>query len=239
MRFLLSCFSGSSFGRTALLLSACALFLAGCASGGAVVKNEPAAAVRQEPPARLAGAIWTGPSARTMLFADKKARYVNDIVTIIVEESSQADNSADTNTSKSTSTDAGINALLGLDQSVLKRNANMGSSISIGGSSTSSLKGSGKTSRGGAMEATISAKVTEVLDNGNLVIEGKRQLTVNEEDQYIIITGIIRPEDITSDNMIESQYIADARIIYTGEGIINDKMRPGWLTRIVDWVWPF
>jgi flagellar L-ring protein precursor FlgH len=239
MRFLLSFPGGSFFGRTVLLLSALALFLSGCASRSAVVKEESGPAVRQEAPARLPGAIWTGPNGKTMLFSDKKARYVNDIVTIIVEESSKADNSADTNTSRTTSSDAGINALLGLDQSILKRNANMGTSISIGGSSSSSLKGTGKTSRGGAMEATISAKVTEVLDNGNLVIEGRRQLTVNEEDQYIIITGIIRPEDITADNMIESQYIADARIVYTGDGVINDKMRPGWLTRIVDWVWPF
>jgi len=89
------------------------------------------------------------------------------------------------------------------------------------------------------MEATISARVMEVLDNGNLSIEGRRQLTVNEEDQFIIITGIIRPEDITADNVIESQFIADARIVYTGKGVINDKMRPGWLTRILDWVWPF
>jgi len=64
-------------------------------------------------------------------------------------------------------------------------------------------------------------------------------LTVNEEDQYIIISGVIRPEDVTSDNVISSQYIADARIVYTGKGIADDKMRPGLLTRAVDWIWPF
>jgi flagellar L-ring protein precursor FlgH len=55
----------------------------------------------------------------------------------------------------------------------------------------------------------------------------------------MILTGIIRPEDITNDNLILSQYIADARITYTGRGVVDDKMRPGWLTRIIDWVWPF
>lgn len=239
MYSILAFFSRCRIGRAVLLLPAVPLFLSGCASQKAAVKNEPVPVVRQEAPARLTGAIWTGPGAKNMFFTDKKARYINDIVTIIIEESSQADNSANTDTSRTTSSEAGISTLLGLEQSILKRNPNMGSSISIGGSSTSALKGSGKTSRGGAMEATISAKVTEVLENGNLVIEGKRQLTVNDEDQFIIITGIIRPEDITSDNTIESQYIADARIVYTGDGVINDKMRPGWLTRIVDWVWPF
>jgi len=78
-----------------------------------------------------------------------------------------------------------------------------------------------------------------VMENGNLVIEGRRQLTVNSEDQFIIMTGFIRPEDITAENTIYSQYIADARIIFTGDGVINDKMRPGWMTRVVDWVWPF
>jgi len=81
--------------------------------------------------------------------------------------------------------------------------------------------------------------VTQVLDNGNLLIEGRRLITVNAEDQYMILTGIIRPEDITNDNLILSQYIADARITYTGRGVVDDKMRPGWLTRIIDWVWPF
>jgi len=188
-------------------------------------------------PAR--GSIWPGESAANMLFADKKARYVNDIVTILINEASQGGNKATTNTSRNSDSSAGIDAFLGLDQSILSRNANMGTKIEIGGSSSSNLKGTGNTTRGGQLEGTITARVIRVLDNGNLVIEGRRQLTVNEEDQYIIITGIIRPEDITSDNCIASQYIADARIVYTGKGIINDKMRPGWVTRIVDWVWPF
>ncbi len=62
---------------------------------------------------------------------------------------------------------------------------------------------------------------------------------MNAETQYIVITGVIRPEDITADNLVESQYIADARIVYTGNGVINEKMRPGWLTRVADWAWPF
>jgi flagellar L-ring protein precursor FlgH len=190
-------------------------------------------------PAPARGSIWSGESSANMLFADKKARYVNDIVTIIINESSSGGNKAPTNTSRSSDASAGVDAFLGLEQSILSRNANMGSKIEIGGASSSNLKGTGNTTRGGQLEGTITARVVRVLDNGNLVIEGRRQLTINEEDQYIIMTGVIRPEDITTNNCIYSQYIADARIVYTGNGIINDKMRPGWATRIVDWVWPF
>jgi len=71
------------------------------------------------------------------------------------------------------------------------------------------------------------------------MIEGRRQVRVNEEDQYIVLSGIIRPEDITSGNTISSQYVSDAQIFYTGRGVVDDKLRPGWLTRVVDWVWPF
>ena len=199
------------------------------------VPSQPAPVVERH----ATGSIWPGATAGNMLFADKKARSEGDIVTIIVVESSQGGNTAATNTGRSTNTSAGITALLGLETSVLGKNPNMGGSINIGGSSSSSLKGTGDTTRGGTLEARITARVTNVLPNGNLAIEGRRQVTVNAEDQYIIITGAIRPEDITSDNLIASQYIADARIVYTGSGIINDKMRPGWLTRIADWVWPF
>jgi len=185
------------------------------------------------------GSIWPGENSANMLFTDKKARYLNDIVTIVITESSQGTNKAATNTSRNSSSSAGIDAFLGLDHSILSRNAGMGSKIEIGGTAESSLKGEGNTTRGGQLEAIITARVVKVLEGGNLVLEGKRQLSVNREDQYIIITGIVRPEDIRSDNSVTSQHISDARIVYTGKGVVNDKMTPGWATRIVDWAWPF
>lgn len=185
------------------------------------------------------GSLWPGENSRNSLFADNKARYVNDIVTIIVDESSSGENKASTNSSRKTETNSGISALLGIDTSILNANPTMGASISVGGTSANSLKGTGDTSRGGTLQARITANVVRVLDNGNLVLEGRRQMTLNEEDQFIVITGIVRPEDITADNLISSSQIADARIVYTGNGVVHDKQRPGWLTRILDWGWPF
>ncbi|MDX9746203.1 MAG: flagellar basal body L-ring protein FlgH [Syntrophales bacterium] len=192
-----------------------------------------------EQPAPHMGSIWVGENSRSSLFVDRRARGVGDIVTIIVSESSTGNNKAGTDTSRNSSTSAQIDALFGIDTSILKRNENMGGLIKAGGSSASGLKGSGNTSRGNNLVARMTARVIRVLENGNLVIEGRRQVTVNAEDQFIVISGMIRPEDITSDNMIASQYISDAQILYTGKGIVNDKLRPGWLTRVVDWVWPF
>ena len=91
----------------------------------------------------------------------------------------------------------------------------------------------------GFVEMATAADAQKALSMFNGYSMGRRQLTVNAEDQYMILTGVIRPEDITSDNLILSQYIADARIVYTGRGVVDDKMRPGWLTRVIDWVWPF
>jgi flagellar L-ring protein precursor FlgH len=129
--------------------------------------------------------------------------------------------------------------MLGLNTSVINSNANLGGKLAIGGESASTLKGAGDTSRGGTLQARLTARVVRVLDNGNLLIEGRRQLTLNAEDQFIVITGVIRPEDIAADNWVLSSNIADARILYTGSGVLADKQHPGWMTRALDWVWPF
>ncbi len=185
------------------------------------------------------GTIWPGENARNSLFIDRKARRVNDILTIVVSESAEGGNNASTDTSRDTSTTAGITSMLGLEQKILEQNRRMGTSISMGGTHANSLKGTGKTSRDGSLTATISARVMNIMENGNFLIEGRRQLTINAEDQYLIISGIVRPDDITADNTILSQNIADAKIVYTGKGVVDDKMRPGWLTRVMDWAWPF
>ena len=227
------------------------LVVAGCSSNiNMVKKDEPVPVPKEKISLPPTGSIWPGENAKNSLFSDNKAKHVDDIITIVVDESASGSNSADTTTSRDTSTLAGISSLLGLDRKIARSNKDLTNgadintagllpSIQIGGSSKNSLTGKGKTSRDGILEAKITAKVIRVLSNGNLAIEGKRRLAINAEDQYIVVSGIIRPEDITSDNVISSQYIADAKIVYTGKGVIDDKMRPGWLTRIVDWAWPF
>jgi len=215
------------------------LLIAGCWPTKEVVRPTIVSTPPEQTIQPAPGSIWRGENDKSMLFTDKKARYVNDIVTIIIAEAAQGGNKASTGTSRDSSTSATIDTFFGLENSVIGSNANMGGKIALGGKHANSLKGEGDTSRNNTLIARISARVIRVLDNGNLLIEGRRQVTVNAEDQYLIIGGIIRPQDITAENTIASQYISDARIVYTGEGVINDKMRPGWMTRVVDWVWPF
>jgi len=229
-------------------LAATFAILCGCSSLYGTYGTRPEEVqpeVRQRPvpvvvkPVPSPGSLWPGETSRNMLFTDNKARYVNDIVTIVIDESASGQNQATTNTSRDSKTNSGISALLGLDTSILNKNPNMGASISVGGTSTNSLKGAGDTSRGGRLQARLTARVVRVLDNGNLLIEGRRQLTLNAEDQFIVITGVIRQEDITSENLVLSSNMADARIVYTGSGVLTDKQHPGWLTRALDWGWPF
>jgi flagellar L-ring protein precursor FlgH len=187
----------------------------------------------------LPGTIWAGENTTNSLFADRRAKRVNDVVTIVVSENSVGGNNANTNTSRDTNTNANVTSLLGLESAILDVLRKGTTSISVAGTSANSLKGVGQTNRDGNLMATMSARVMNIVENGNFLIEGRKQVTVNAEDQYLILTGIIRPDDIATDNTILSQYIADAKIVYTGKGVVDDKMRPGWLTRIVDWVWPF
>ncbi len=82
------------------------------------------------------------------------------------------------------------------------------------------------------MKASVSCVVTEVLVNGNLRVEGRQDITVNNENQFILLSGVIRPEDITPDNAVTSTQMADARIEYSGEGDVNDQQRSSWLSRL-------
>ena len=109
----------------------------------------------------------------------------------------------------------------------------------IDASASSKFDGSGSTSRKETLSATISAKVVDVLPNGNLKIEGRRNVKVNNEDQIVTVRGTIRQRDISAENTINSIFIADAQISYSGEGIISDRQKPGWLMNLVDLLWPF
>jgi flagellar L-ring protein precursor FlgH len=174
---------------------------------------------------------------------------VGDIVTVKISESSKATNSADTKAGRTSSLEAGIDTLFGtedwyrnkvLDEipNRLPRPDPFGNP-SVKGSLSSDFDGSGSTSRSGDLSAFITCRVTEVLHNGNLYIVGSREVLVNHETQMIILSGVIRPRDINDDNVILSTFVSDAKIAYSGSGIVNDRQRPGWLANLLNSVWPF
>ena len=198
-----------------------------------------------EDPASKAS-LWKASTHRD-LFNDLRANNVGDLVTVNIVETAKASKKADTKTSRDSSIDAGITNALGWENKVKNLTSLGRKKISTPFSNTSmfdasmknSFTGSGQTSRNESMTASITARVIGVTPSGNLFIKGTREVKVNNENQIITLTGLIRPADISPDNTVLSSYIGDAKITYSGSGPVSDKQRPGWLMRAVDFVWPF
>lgn len=178
------------------------------------------------------GSLWSEDKPQAFLFSDFRANNVGDILTVRIVESSKGNKNASTKTEKDSSISTSLSALFGIPTDRLSKG-------SLGAETSEKHDGSGTTSRSSQLTAVMTAKVLDVLPNGNLVIDGKREVIVNNETQIISINGIIRPEDIGPGNTILSSYIADAKITYTGSGVIGDKQRVGWLVRVIDFIWPF
>lgn len=221
-----------------LLLVLGSFFLSACAVQQAEVVT-PAFDQQLKPaaPSYSNGSIWQ--AASVSLVEDGKARRIGDIVTIIITETASASKQAATATGRSSQLNAGIPNMLGLEGSRILTSNFADLSNLINASAGSSFDGSGSTSRKETLTATITTKVVEQLPNGNLKIEGRRNVRVNHEDQIVTVKGTIRSRDITPDNTINSIYVADAQITYSGEGIISDRQKPGWLMNIIDKIWPF
>jgi flagellar L-ring protein precursor FlgH len=195
------------------------------------------------------GSLWRENGLFSDMFKDAKAWNVGDIVTIQIEESSKATNQANTKTGRESSLEAGIDTLFGVEDwyqnHVLDWYSDSWPKVdpfgnpSVKGSMKSDFDGSGSTTRSGDLSAFMTARITEVLPNGNFRIVGSREVMVNNENQLIILSGVIRPRDISPENVVRSTYISDAKIAYSGTGIIDDRQRPGWLANLLNTIWPF
>ncbi|MCX7822990.1 MAG: flagellar basal body L-ring protein FlgH [Syntrophobacterales bacterium] len=171
------------------------------------------------------------------LYRDIKAKTVGDIVTITVSESSDASGEATTEVNRSHNWGGKLSAS---NPAVAGKNLLGGStSMDYGAEFGRGLKGSGKTTRTNTVKAYMTATVVEVLPNGNLVIRGSRWVKVNDELHQIVLEGVIRPTDITRNNTVMSQNIADAKIFIVGKGPVSRQQRPGWLGQIIDLLFPF
>ncbi|MGM0645608.1 MAG: flagellar basal body L-ring protein FlgH [Thermodesulfobacteriota bacterium] len=196
-------------------------------------KIEPA-----EPEPAGEGSLWNKKDVN--IFSDNKAQAAGDIVTVAISEEAQASKDANTETGRNSNINAGIYNLLGIPKSQAISNSNVDMEEELlNAEFENSFEGDGETSRNANLSATIATQVIERLPNGNLRIFGRKRVMVNNEEEFIGLSGIIRPEDINAQNMVESQYVLDAEITYTGQGAISDKQKPGWLMRLIDNVWPF
>ena len=183
------------------------------------------------------GSIWQSTSGGVT--DDVKARRRGDIITIVISETASASKEAKTGTSRDSSVSAGMPHVLGLENTGIFKNNFADLSKILSASTNSKFQGSGSTSRQENLQATITARVVDVQPNGNLMIEGRRNIKVNEEDQIIVLEGTVRSRDVAQDNTVNSIFVADARISYSGRGIISDRQSPGWLMNFLDKIWPF
>ncbi len=181
-----------------------------------------------------AGSLWT-PSARfSDLAADQRSRHVDDIVTIVVQESASSVSTGQTQTSRVSSAQSNIAALGGLT----KATGALANLLNLG--SQTSLNGQGTTSRTTTLTTTVSARVTHVLRNGNLVVEGTKNVAINTENQVITVRGVIRPIDLDTTNTVLSARLAQMEIQVNGKGVVTDAIhRPNILYRILLGLLPF
>jgi flagellar L-ring protein precursor FlgH len=157
------------------------------------------------------------------LTSDPSARHVNDLVTIRVIESLSASGSADSNVGKSGSASVALPGSLGTAVSKL-----------LPASSDTKFKGAGGTSRTTELSAVLTARVTEVLPSGDLVVEGVREVDINGDRSVVVLSGVVRPTDIQPGNVIPSSMVGQLRIRSLSAGLVHDSLAPGWLIRMLN-----
>ena len=165
------------------------------------------------------------------LTSDRRAHAVNDLLTIRVIENIEAAGTADAKLNKESSASAAVPTLFGLE-TLLPSSVDPNNLAST--SSDSQFKGGGSTTRTSMLTATMTARVAEVLPNGDLVLESVRELDLNGERQIVVLTGIVRPQDVRRNNSVPSTQIAQLRIQYYGRGLMKDNLKPGWLVRVLN-----
>jgi flagellar L-ring protein precursor FlgH len=166
------------------------------------------------------------------LYSDVKARRVGDIITVRLSENTNASKSAGTTSSKESSVD--LQPIVGLGGNVI----NIGKeSIQLGVDSSNDFTGDAQANQSNSLTGNISVTVVEVLPNQNLIIRGEKWLTLNNGDEYIRLTGVIRSADISPTNEIQSTKIANARIQYSGKGSFAQAQEKGWLTKFFSSTW--
>jgi flagellar L-ring protein precursor FlgH len=172
----------------------------------------------------LADSLWSDRS--NSLFSAKQRNFdIGDLITILIIEQATASQQAETKNNEGGKLSAGPGT--GLLQQIFP---------TLGGSWDSTSNGKGTTTRGGSLKATISVQVKDIYPNGILVLEGRQVIRVNKEEQVIIITGNVRPDDVSSDNSVYSTRIANAIIEFQGKGSVSETQQPGILSKIFHWL---
>ncbi|MEO6027939.1 MAG: flagellar basal body L-ring protein FlgH [Candidatus Binatia bacterium] len=209
-------------------------------------KDKPAEELRvplpppASPRAKATGSLWRDDVSANYLFADTRARFPGDLLTIVIAEDSSGLKEADTSTSTETEVSGSLEEFFGLPQALAANNkGTINPAALVKASAARSWDGEGTTSRKGRLTARMTATVTLVASNGNLWVEGDKIISVNKEDQHLSVKGWVRPEDVDAQNQVLSTRIAGARLDYYGVGTVGIKQGPGFGYWLLDVFWPF
>ena len=223
------------------------LFLVGCSSSKQELefeKPEIQIPKKSPEPRKNKGSLYS--IQGTSLFADKKDLQVGDIIQIVINEdlTSKSNNKRELSSDRETSLGGGVfaatgNNTLGETTAGLANKANRNLGVNFGTESSSADKGSVKTQFDETFETTISAIIEETYQNGNYYIKGKKEMLIEGQKQNVIISGVIRPYDISSDNSINSSQIANLKLLYEKDGTESDILETPWGTKIIRTIWPF
>ena len=183
-----------------------------------------------------ANSLWRNGSRA--FFKDQRAARIGDLLTVTVNITDKATLSNETQRSRTNKEDSGITDFIGSKTLGVQAQKVLPGRL-LTADSTASSDGKGSVNRQEALQTNVAAVVTQVLPNGNLVVEGKQEIRVNFEIRELIVAGIVRPEDIQSDNTIDSSKIAQARIAYGGRGQITDVQQPRYGQQVMDVLLPF
>ncbi len=177
--------------------------------------------------------------AATDSTSDIKAHAVGDVLKVNVAEAVNGETSAQTDLSNKRSVDTGLPNMFTAAESLAKHNPLLNLASLLSGTSQNDASGKGSMSAADTINATVTVLVVSVLPGGTLKIKGERRMRVNGEDDTIFLSGMVRPEDIDSDNSISSTQVADLNIRFAGSGLVRDKQGGGWGSRMMDWLWLF
>lgn len=186
--------------------------------------------------------LWADVGSNGTIFLDYKARRIGDVVIVNIVETSSASNSSQNSTQKTTTNNSSVTAMMGLPLNFGSNNflgSGSGFQPSIGTSTNNSHSGQGSTVKSDKITATIAARIVDIMPSGNLVIEGNREIIIDQEKQTITLKGIVRQKDIDATNVVASTAIADAQITYSGAGTTSSATKKGWFSRVLDIIWPF
>lgn len=182
--------------------------------------------------------LWR--SGSRSFFNDQRAARIGDILTVEIEIDDSAELSNSSNRSREASSSAGVNNFFGLEETLGQVfNGAFDPAAMVGGTADSEHRGTGAINREEKIELTVAAVIVDRLPNGNLVLAGRQEVRINGELRELTVSGIIRPEDVTSNNTINHTEIAEARISYGGRGSISAVQRPNWGQRLGDAITPW